>query len=182
MIEAERRKLGQYWFQDGRKFAQCFQDSARCILSIIGQDGHPLSSPAGSSQRGYPVSFDLAAGSFRRIARDHRSGALAVNRPIRSSRSRWFRRQKDTTIIDANDLRISKMHAADPYSRSVECGGIRGSELKRSQLGSAIPIFRERPGCQQDCSSVFGTGLLCASLGTEWSALGSACDTTPAAE
>ena len=37
--------------------------------------------------------------------------------------------------------------------------------------------FRERPGCQQDCSSVFGIGLLCASLGTDWSGVGSAYDT-----
>ena len=89
-------------------------------------------------------------------------------------------------MIDANDLRISKMRVADPYiweQGRVDCGGIRGSELKRSQLGSAIPIFRERPGSQQDCSSGFGTGLICASLGTDWSAAGSVCDTTtPAAE
>jgi hypothetical protein len=45
MIEAERRKLGQYWFQDGQKFAQCFQDSARCILSKIDQRWSPAIEP-----------------------------------------------------------------------------------------------------------------------------------------
>src|SRR6516164_210072 len=52
-------------------------------------------------------------------------------------------------------LRISKMHAADPYCRGkgvLDCGGIRGYEVKRSQLSSAMPIFRARPGCPQDCS------------------------------
>jgi hypothetical protein len=66
MIEAERRKLGQYWFQDGRKFAQCFQDPARCIPSKIDQDGHPLSSPAGPSQRGYPVPVTARRGTGAR--------------------------------------------------------------------------------------------------------------------
>ena len=133
--DCHRRQIGQYWFQDGRKFAQCFQDSARSILSKIDQDGHPLSSPVGSSLRGYPVSFDRAAGSFRRIARGHRSGALAVNRPIRSSRSRWFRRQKDTTIIDANDLRISKM-----VGRFVDTanGGQNGQHVHGSRRASIL--------------------------------------------
>jgi len=62
------------------------------------------------------------------------------------------KRRRETTMSDA--LCISKMHAADPYCRGkgvLDCGGIRGSEVKRSQLSSAMPIFRARPGWQQDC-------------------------------
>jgi hypothetical protein len=36
----------------------------------------------------------------------------------RSSRSSWCERRRETTMSDAMIFAISKMHAADPYSRS----------------------------------------------------------------
>ena len=58
-------------------------------------------------------------------------------------------------------IRISKMHAADPYCRGkgvLDCGGIRGSEVKRSQLRTRCEIVESGETGAGACESVKLTG------------------------